>query len=91
MFSPSFPPGKLDDDEDAVGMLLDAGALQGLGGERYGRAAQDERSPAPTRSRRVLREKVTPRARHPRCFLSVYRSLSANGGYGGNGLTGATE
>ena len=34
---------QLDDDEDAVRMLLDARALKGLSGERGGRPIQDER------------------------------------------------
>ena len=35
--------GQLDDDEDPLGMLLDAGALERLRRERRRRAAQDER------------------------------------------------
>ena len=37
--------GQLDDDEDAVGMLLDARALERLRGERRRRAAQEQRQP----------------------------------------------
>src|SRR5439155_22090833 len=40
---PVIASGQLDDDEDAFRVLLDAGTLERLGGERRRCAAQDER------------------------------------------------
>src|SRR5205823_2706747 len=53
---------QLEHDEDAIGMTLEAGALQGLGGERRRRPAEDDRQSGPeTDAVQPARQKVTTR------------------------------
>src|SRR4030095_6910607 len=68
---------QLDDDEDAIRVLLDARALERLRGERGGGAIQDEREPrAHPKAVHPPHEEITPRARTSK--VSIHRALSVN-------------
>ena len=70
---PVVAAGQLDDDENALGMLLDARALERLRRERGRRAAQDERQPgADADAVQSAGEEIAARAGQRECMVGPH-------------------